>query len=42
MSWYEKIKGYYERGLWTAKRVDDAAAKGVITQAQADEIKGEK
>lgn len=39
---YEKIKKWYEQGLWTAEMVHQAADKGVITQAQADEILNSK
>lgn len=34
----DKIKRWYAQGLWTAEMVQTAATKGVITQAQADEI----
>lgn len=37
---YEKIKKFYEKGLWTAEMVQQAVEKGVITQEQADEILG--
>lgn len=37
---YEKIKKWYEMGLWTAAMVQQAADKGIITQEQADEILG--
>lgn len=37
---YDKIARWYKQGLWTAAMVDRAAKKGVITQAQADEITG--
>ena len=33
---YEKVKRYYELGLWDEVRVRNAVAKGVIT---ADEFK---
>ena len=33
---YEKVKKWYERGLWSEARVKNAVAKGVIT---ADEFK---
>lgn len=36
---FEKIKKWYKQGLWTAQMVDNAVAKGVLTQAQAAEIK---
>lgn len=32
----EKVKGYYELGLWSEQRVRDAVAKNAIT---ADEFK---
>ncbi len=35
-----KIKDYYDRGLWKAEWVLNAAAKGAITQAEADTILG--
>jgi len=35
---YEKIKRWYEQGLWTAAMVRNAVAKGVLTQEQAEEI----
>lgn len=35
---YEKIKKWYEQGLWTAEMVQNAVEKGVITQDQCDEI----
>lgn len=38
---YEKIERWYKQGLWSATMVQAAADKGVITQAQADEIMGE-
>lgn len=38
---YDKISRWYKQGLWTAQMVRTAASKGVITQAQADEILGE-
>lgn len=35
---YEKIAKWYAQGLWSAKMVQDAVEKGVLTQAQAKEI----
>lgn len=35
---YEKIKKWYEMGLWTAEMVQNSVIKGILTQAQADEI----
>ena len=39
---YEIIKRNFERGLWCAAMVQKAVDKGVITQAQANEIIGKK
>lgn len=36
----EKIQQWYDWGLWTAQQVQDAADKGIITQAEANEILG--
>ncbi|MEG1985207.1 MAG: XkdX family protein [Oscillospiraceae bacterium] len=35
---FEKIKKWYDMGLWTAAMVQNAVVKGKLTQAQADEI----
>lgn len=35
---YEKIKKWYDMGLWTAAMVRNAAKKGVITTDQAEDI----
>ncbi len=37
---YEKIKKYYEQGLWDEQRVREAVAKNVITAEQFKEITG--
>lgn len=37
---FDKIKKWYAQGLWTAAMVDNAVVKGVLTSAQAQEIKG--
>lgn len=37
---FEKIKKWYTQGLWTTAMVDQAVSKGVLTQEQAEEIKG--
>lgn len=37
---YDKIARWYRQGLWTEEMVRTAAGKGLITQAQADEITG--
>lgn len=35
---YEKIKKWYKQGLWTEAMVQNAVAKNVITEDQANEI----
>ena len=35
---FEKIKKWYNQGLWTSDMVRNAVLKNAITQAQADEI----
>lgn len=37
---FEKVKSYYDRGLWTAARVRKAVGKW-ITQEECNEILGE-
>ena len=37
---FEKIKKYYEQGLWDEQRVREALAKGVITAEDFKEITG--
>lgn len=37
---YEKIKRWYELGLWSEKQVREAHAKGYITPEQFKEITG--
>ncbi len=37
---FEKIKAYYEQGLWDESRVRAAVAKNVITAEQFKEITG--
>lgn len=39
---YERIKYYYNAGLWNAAMVKKAVRKGVITKAQFEEITGLK
>lgn len=34
----EKITLWYAQGLWTAKMVQNAVEKGLLTQEEADEI----
>lgn len=38
----EKIAKWYAQELWTADMVRSAVKKGVITEAEAEEILGEK
>ena len=38
---YEKIKGYYNAGLWSEERVRNMVIKGVITEEEFYEITGE-
>ena len=37
---FEKIKMYYDKGVWDERRVRDAVAKGVITAEQFKTITG--
>ncbi|MBQ9750267.1 MAG: XkdX family protein [Clostridia bacterium] len=38
---YEKVKSYYDRGLWTIEMVRNAVAKSWITEEEFFEITGE-
>jgi len=38
---FEKIKNYYDKGLWTKEMVRNAVIKGKITSAQYKLITGE-
>lgn len=38
---YERVKYYYNAGLWSLPMVKMAVRKGVITKAQFKEITGE-
>ena len=38
---FEKIKKWYEQGLWTKTMVRNAVRKGKITAEQYEEIVGE-
>ena len=38
---YERIKYYFEAGLWSKQMVKMAVKKGVITKEQYEEITGE-
>lgn len=35
---YEKIKKWYKQGLWSADMVQNAVAKGILTEDEATEI----
>ena len=39
---FEKIKYYFEAGLWSAPMVKMAVKKGIITKAQYTEITGKE
>lgn len=39
-AWAEKIARWYRAGMWSARQVRDAVAKGRITQAECDQIIG--
>ena len=39
---FDKIKKWYNQGLWTADMVRNAVAKGVLTPEQFKEITGEQ
>lgn len=41
MSKYEKVKYYYNNGLWSIQRVRDAVVKGWITSEEFKTITGE-
>ena len=38
----EKIEKWYNQGLWTADKVQDAVTKGIITEEQYTEITGKE
>ena len=40
MEWFERIKYYYEEGLWDKQRVRDVVGK-VITEGEYGKIVGE-
>ena len=39
---YERIKYFYEAGLWSASMVKNAVRKGIITKEQYTEITGKE
>ena len=38
---FDRIKDWYEAGVWSRKRVLDAVTKGKLTETEAREILGE-
>jgi len=40
MNWFEKVKFYYDKGLWSKERVYNVVGK-VITAEEYEEITGE-
>ena len=38
---YEKVKSYYDTGLWSEERVRNMVIKGIITEEEYYEITGE-
>ena len=38
---FDRVKDFYDRGLWRRSRVHDAVVKDWITAAQYEEITGE-
>ena len=42
MSKYDKVKKYYDAGLWDLTRVQNAVIKGWITAEEYELIAGEK
>jgi len=40
--WYQKIKEYYDKGLWNITMVRNAVIKGKITEEEYEQITGEK
>ena len=39
---YEKIKEYYNTGLWSKERVTNMVVKGIITEEEYTSIVGEE
>jgi uncharacterized XkdX family phage protein len=42
MNKYEKVKKYFDEGLWSINRVANAVVKGWITTEEYEKITGEK
>ena len=40
-NWFDRIKKYYDAGLWTTKMVGNAVVKKKITAEQYKEITGD-
>lgn len=40
MSWYDRVKMYYDKGLWSKERVYNVVGK-VITAEEYEQITGE-
>ena len=40
MSWFDRVKMYYDKGLWSKERVHNVVGK-VITAEEYEEITGE-
>lgn len=40
--WFDKIKRYYDSGVWNKTMVRNAVGKGKITQEEYETITGEK
>ena len=38
---FDKVKNYYDKGIWKKERVHEAVVKGWITPAEYEEIVGE-
>ena len=38
---YDKVKKYYDMGIWTLEMVKNAVVKGWITEAEFEEITGQ-
>ena len=38
---YEKVKSYYDTGLWSEERVRNMVIKGIITEEEFYDITGE-
>ena len=39
---YEKVKKYYDTGLWSEERVRNMVIKGIITEEEYKDIVGKK